>query len=158
MASCSPTRRAALCQLNMSPRQIEDNADLLASLPGRLVFDHLAHVPQPGGLESAAYKLVRRLLDRGNTWVKLSGPYISSKEGPPNYADAGAVAAAYVKAASERVVWGSVWPHPTVPADRKPDDARLSDLLAKCAGSDGEFKRILVANPAELYGFPSVAP
>ena len=146
------------CQLNMSPRPIEDNADLLASLPGRLVFDHLAHVPQPGGLESAAYKVVRRLLDRGNTWVKLSGPYISSKEGPPGYADAGAVAAAYVKAAPGRMVWGSDWPHPTQPADRKPDDARLFDLLAEWAGSDAGFKRILVDNPAELYGFPPVAP
>jgi predicted TIM-barrel fold metal-dependent hydrolase len=145
------------CQLNMSPKQIEDTADLLASLPGRLVFDHLAHVPEPEGVNSAAYKVVRSLLDRGNTWVKISGPYTSSKVGPPSYADAGTVAAAYVKAAPERMVWGSVWPHPTEPPDHKPDDARLFDLLAEWAGGDAEFKRILVDNPAELYGFPPVA-
>ena len=85
------------CQINMRPKQIEDNADLLTSLPGRLVFDHLAQVPQPGGLDSAPYKVVRGLLDRGKTWVKLSGPYVSSKQGPPTYADAGAVAASYVR-------------------------------------------------------------
>ena len=146
------------CQINMRPKQIEDNADLLASLPGRLVFDHLAQVPQPGGLDSGPYKVIRGLLDRGKTWVKLSGPYVSSKEGPPNYADAGAVAAAYVRATPERMVWGSDWPHPSEPKDRKPDDARLFDLFAEWAGNEAAFKRILVGNPAELYGFPPVAP
>ena len=146
------------CQINMRPKQIEDNADLLASLPGRLVFDHLAQVPQPAGLESAPYKIIRGLLDRGKTWVKLSGPYVSSKQGAPDYAEAGAVAAAYVKAAPERLVWGSDWPHPSEPKERKPDDARLFDLFAQCAGDDVAFKRILVDNPAELYGFPKVAP
>jgi D-galactarolactone isomerase len=145
------------CQINMRPKQIEDNADLLNALPGRLVFDHLAQVPQPGGLESAPYKIIRSLLDRGKTWVKLSGPYVSSKQGAPDYADAGAVAAAYVKAAPERMVWGSDWPHPSEPKDHKPDDARLFDLFSEWAGGDAAFKRILVDNPAELYGFPKVA-
>ncbi|WP_166517666.1 amidohydrolase family protein [Bradyrhizobium canariense] len=145
------------CQINMRPKQIEDNADLLASLPGRLVFDHLAQVPQPAGVESAPYKIIRGLLDRGKTWVKLSGPYVSSKQGAPDYADAGAVATAYVKAAPERMVWGSDWPHPSE-RDNKPDDARLFDLFAQCAGDDIVFKRILVDTPAELYGFPKVEP
>lgn len=145
------------CQINMRPKQIEDNADLLDSLPGRLVFDHLAQVPQPAGVESVPYKVIRNLLDRGKTWVKLSGPYVSSKQGAPDYADAGAVATAYVKAAPERMVWGSDWPHPSE-KDRKPDDARLFDLFAQCAGDVAIFNRILVDNPAELYGFPKVAP
>ena len=145
------------CQINMRPKQIEDNADLLASLPGRLVFDHLAQIPQPAGLESAPYKIVRGLLDRGKTWVKLSGPYVSSKQGAPDYADAGVVATAYVKAAPERLVWGSDWPHPSE-KDSKPDDARLFDLFAQCAGDADTFKRILVDNPAELYGFAKVTP
>lgn len=144
------------CQINMRPKQIEDNADLLASLPGRLVFDHLAQIPQPAGLESAPYRIIRGLLDGGKTWVKLSGPYVSSKQGAPDYADAGAVAAAYVKAVPERMVWGSDWPHPSE-KDSKPDDAHMLDLFAGWAG-EAVFKRILVDNPAELYGFPRIAP
>jgi predicted TIM-barrel fold metal-dependent hydrolase len=144
------------CQINMRPEQIEDNADLLTALPGRLVFDHLAQVPQPGGLESAPYKIIRGLLDRGKTWVKLSGPYVSSKQGAPDYGDVGTVAMAYVKAAPERMVWGSDWPHPSEPKDHKPDDARLFDLFSEWAGGNAAFKRILVDNPAELYGFPKV--
>jgi predicted TIM-barrel fold metal-dependent hydrolase len=144
------------CQFIMSAKQLEDSADMLAGLPGQLVLDHLGRVPVPGGLESATYKVVRRLLDRGNTWVKLSGPYTASKEGPPNYSDAGEVAAAYVKAAPERMVWGSDWPHPTAANDAKPDDARLFDLLREWAGDEATFKRILVDNPEQLYGFPPV--
>jgi predicted TIM-barrel fold metal-dependent hydrolase len=140
------------CQINMRPKQIEDNADLLMSLPGRLVFDHLGQVPQPAGVDSASYKIIRGLLDRGNTWMKLSGAYVSSRLGPPDYADAGAVAAAYVKAAPERMVWGSDWPHPSE-REHKPDDAQLFDLLFEWVGSNATFKRILVDNPAELYGF-----
>lgn len=145
------------CQINMSPRQIEDGQEMLAALPGQLVFDHLAQVPQPGGVSSPPYMVVRRLLDRGNTWVKLSGAYITSKDGPPGYADAGAVAASYAKAAPERVVWGSDWPHPTKANDQKPDDALLFDLMADWTGGGAGLKRILVDNPAALYGFPAAA-
>ncbi len=144
------------CQINMSPKQIEENADMLAGLPGRLVFDHYAHVPQPEGVESAAYRVVRRLLDGGRTWVKLSGPYVTSKVGAPNYADVGKVASALVKAAPERLVWGSDWPHPTEKPGHKPDDSRLFDLLAEWVGNEAAFKRILVDNPEQLYGFPPV--
>lgn len=144
------------CQINMRPKQIEDNADLLASLPGRLVFDHFAQIPQPRGLDSAQYKIVRGLLDRGRTWVKLSGAYVSSKQGAPDYADAGATAAAYVKSAPERMLWGSDWPHPSEPNGHKPDDARLFDLLFEWAGGEASFKRILVDNPEQLYGFAPV--
>jgi predicted TIM-barrel fold metal-dependent hydrolase len=84
--------------------------------------------------------------------MKLSGAYVSSRLGPPDYADAGAVAAAYVKAAPERMVWGSDWPHPSE-REHKPDDAQLFDLLFEWVGSNATFKRILVDNPAELYGF-----
>ena len=56
------------------------------------------------------------------------------------------------------MVWGSDWPHPSEPKEHKPDDARLFDLFAQCAGDAAAFKRILVDNPVELYGFPKVAP
>lgn len=53
----------------------------LAALPCPLVIDHIAHVPQPGGLSSAAFRTVQRLVEKGNTWVTLSGPYVDSKTG-----------------------------------------------------------------------------
>ena len=144
------------CQLNIRPDQLEDNADMIKSLPARLVFDHLGQVPEPAGLESPTYKTVRGLIDKGNTWVKLSGLYINTKKGPPNYEDAGVVVAAYAKAAPQRMVWGSDWPHPTEAKDHKPDDAHMFDLFAEWTG-DATFKRILVDNPIELYRFSPVS-
>ena len=51
------------------------------------------------------------------------------------------------------MIWGSDWPHPTEKADAKPDDAILFDLLADWAPDEAIRNRILVDNPAALYGF-----
>ena len=100
-----------------------------------------------------AFTLVLKWLDKGRTWVKLSGAYQDTKTGPPAYADVSKVAQAYVKAAPERLVWASDWPHPTEKADSKPDDAILFDLLADWAPDEAVRNRILVDNPVALYGF-----
>src|SRR4051794_17779168 len=117
-------------------------------------FSGLAHCPQPAGVESDTFKLMRRLLDKGNTWVKLSGAYADTTVGPPSYSDSTAVARAFAAAAPNRMVWGSDWPHPTEKLDNKPDDALLFDLLTVWVPDEGTRKRVLVDNPAELYDFP----
>lgn len=142
------------CQVNMPGDKIVAAADTFLRVPGRLVFDHLAHCPQPEGVDSATFKLIRRLLDKGNTWVKLSGAYADTKVGPPSYSDSSAVARAFAAAAPERMVWGSDWPHPTEKPDNKPDDALLIDLLTVWVPDEAARKRVLVDNPAELYDFP----
>jgi D-galactarolactone isomerase len=140
-------------QIHMLGDQIVEIADLLERLPSPIVFDHRARIPEPAGVDHPAFALVLKLLDNGRTWVKLSGAYMDTRNGPPAYADVSKVAQAYVKAAPERMVWGSDWPHPTEKADAKPDDAVLFDLLADWAPDEAIRNRILVANPAALYGF-----
>src|SRR5262249_20426247 len=98
------------------------------------------------------HRIVRELIDRGRAWVKVSGAYSNSKIGPPSYPEATAIAQAFVKAAPERLVWGSDWPHPGLP-DNKPDDALPVDLLAEGAPDEADGNRILVQNPEALYGF-----
>ncbi|MFJ3485458.1 amidohydrolase family protein [Pseudomonas sp. NPDC090202] len=132
--------------------QLVDLEDRLAKLPSRLVIDHMGHVPQPEGVTSAAFATLTRLLDKQRTWVKLSGPYIRSKEGAPAYKDAGNVAAELVRINPERMLWGSDWPHPTITAE-KPNDAGILDLLSQWAPSAQDRKRILLDNPVSLYGF-----
>jgi len=56
--------------------------------------------------------------------------------------------------APERMVWGSDWPHPGLPIDRKPDDALLFDLLNEWVPNEADRHKILVDNPASVYGFP----
>jgi predicted TIM-barrel fold metal-dependent hydrolase len=141
-------------QIYMPADRIAAAEDLWTRFPTPLVFDHLGHLPQPQGIGHPAFGVIRRLIDKGRTWVKLSGAYIDSKIGPPSYADATRVAQAYVKAAPERMVWGSDWPHPGLGFDNKPNDAVLFDLLSAWAPDDSTRHRILVENPETLYGFP----
>jgi predicted TIM-barrel fold metal-dependent hydrolase len=127
--------------------------DVLNRLPCQIVFDHLAHIPQPIGTTHPAFAVVVDLLQKGKAWVKLSGAYQDTKIGPPTYADSTVVAQAYVKAAPERLVWGSDWPHPSEQDKMLPDDVILFDLLAQWAPDEAVRKRILVDNAAALYGF-----
>uniref|UniRef100_UPI00258A1020 amidohydrolase family protein n=2 Tax=uncultured Pseudomonas sp. TaxID=114707 RepID=UPI00258A1020 len=133
--------------------QLVELESRLQRLPARLVIDHLGHVPQPEGVNSQAFAIVTRLLDGGRTWVKLSGPYIRSRSGPPDYADVGAVARELVRRHPERLLWGSDWPHPTVATGNKPDDGRIFDLLADWAPDEQVRNAILRDNPVSLYGF-----
>ena len=139
-------------QFNVEGQQVVEWADLLRRLPSQTVFDHMAHPPLPAGIAHPSHAIIRGLIDRGRTWVKLSGAYSNTKVGPP-YPDATKIAQAFVKAAPERMVWGSDWPHPSEAPDRKPNDAVLFDLLSEWAPDEATRRRILVENPATLYGF-----
>jgi D-galactarolactone isomerase len=136
-------------QIHLRADQIAAAEDMLTRLPGTVVFDHLGRLTPPEGLEHPAFRIIRRMLDGGRTWMKLSGAYFFG--GPPDYAEAGKVARAYIAAAPERMVWGSDWPHPT--ETEKPDDAVLLDLLGDWTLDDASWRRILVENPAKLYRF-----
>jgi D-galactarolactone isomerase len=138
-------------QINASAAKIMEVMPLLERVSSPIVFDHLAHIPEPDGINNPLYAKVLALMDKGRTWVKLSGAYADTKVGPPTYADSSAVARAYAKAAPERCVWGSDWPHPT--EKDKPDDAVLFDLLLDWVPDEKARHRVLVENPAVLYGF-----
>jgi len=137
-------------QINMSADQIVAAQDLWNRLPSAIVFDHMGHVPQPAGLSHPVFNVIRRLVDKGRTWVKLSVTYDNTRDGPPGYADITKVAQAYVKAAPDRMVWGTNWPHPN--ETTKPDDAALFDLMSQWAPDEATRNRILVQNPVALYG------
>jgi predicted TIM-barrel fold metal-dependent hydrolase len=144
-------------QFNVEGEDIVAHADLLRRLPSQMVFDHLGHPLLPAGTDHASHAVLRGLLDKGRTWIKLSGAYSNSKIGPPDYPEATKTAQALVKAAPERLVWGSDWPHPSEQNRTLPDDALLFDLLAVWAPEEATRKRILVDNPEDLYGFAKAA-
>lgn len=137
--------------LQLDGHRLPDHLDLLESLPCRLVIDHLGKFLSAVNATSAGFVALRRLLDGGNTWVKLSAPYESSKSGPPTYEDVTWIPELLAREYPERCLWASNWPHPNVnprPLAIDPLDwflARVSDTRARRA--------ILVDNPAELYGF-----
>jgi predicted TIM-barrel fold metal-dependent hydrolase len=142
-------------QIHMKGEQIAAIEDVLLRVPSPIVFDHLGRLAQPNALDNPGFKTVSKLIDRGKTWVKLSGAYQDSKVGPPSYSDTVPVARAYVKVAPQRMVWASDWPHPT--EKDKPNDAVLFDLLAEWVPDAATRTAILVDNPATLYGFAKSA-
>ncbi|MBV9756204.1 MAG: amidohydrolase family protein [Alphaproteobacteria bacterium] len=138
-------------QLHMLADQIAGIEDLLHRVLAPIVFDHMARIPGDAGVKHPAFRVVSGLIEDGRAWVKLSGAYMDSRVGPPSYADRGAIAKGFISVAAERCLWGTDWPHPTEKV--KPDDAHLLDLLADWAPEETIRDRILVDNPALLYGF-----
>lgn len=139
-------------QVFLHPEQLVQLEPVLATLPVPLVIDHMARIDPAEGANGTAFAVARRLLDAGNTWMKLSGVYMRSRDGAPAYRDAFALGRALVEAAPERLVWGSDWPH-TTETPGTVDDAALANVLAAWCGDEAVRRRILVDNPAKLYGF-----
>jgi 2-pyrone-4,6-dicarboxylate lactonase len=117
------------------------------SLP--VVVDHMGRVPVRDGLDQNPFRLLLELLKRPNWWVKVSGAERISETGPP-FTDAIPFAQRLIAAAPDRVLWGTDWPHPNVRWE--PDEADLVDLLPHFADA-AALQRLLVDNPARLYGF-----
>lgn len=140
-------------QVNAPAVYLMEHRATWAALPCPVVFDHLARVPKDNPLQDPTFAMVRTLLQQGRAYVKLSGFYNETKVGAPSYADRVVVAGAFAKAAPERVLWGSDWPHPTEQPDKIPNDAILLDLLAAAVPDETARNRILVDNPARLYQF-----
>ncbi len=139
--------------LQFDGRAFPERVALIERLPCTVVIDHVGKFIEPVPVGDKSFQTLLRLLDKGRTWVKLSAPYEVSKLGPPHYADVGALAKALVRAAPERMLWASNWPHPSAPAGRLPNDADLLDLLLDWAPDEATRRRIMVDNPAQLYGF-----
>jgi predicted TIM-barrel fold metal-dependent hydrolase len=139
-------------QVFMTAGMIADLAGVLRAAPCDVVFDHFALLPLRGWAAHPAWGVVMDRLQAGTGWLKLSSPYALDQADPFAVRD---LACALVQAAPERLVWGSNWPHPN--ATQGQDDAVLLDALAEWAPDAATRQRILVANPARLYGF-SPAP
>ena len=137
--------------------------DVLASSPVPVVFDHFGGADAALGLEQPGWADLVEAVKSGKGYVKISGAYRLSNKAP-DYPDAVPFAKSLIAANPDRIVWGTDWPHPNsvTPPDKKPidvtplfqiDDGRLLDQLPVWAPDAGIRKKILVDNPARLYGF-----
>jgi D-galactarolactone isomerase len=140
--------------LQVDGRQLGDFEARIRALPSAVSIDHTGKFLDPVGVDHPGFRSLLSLLDSGKVWVKVSAPYETSKSGPPHYQDVSVLARTLVQAFPERCLWASNWPHPgRSPA---PDDMAMLDLLSEWALDDNVRQRILVDNPARLYGFKPV--
>ena len=139
-------------QLQLDARNLPERENMLRRLPGTLVIDHTGKFLEPVPVEHPGFQTLLRLVETGRVWIKLSAPYETSKVGAPSYADVGTLAKALIAAAPERMLWASNWPHPSAQAN-PPDDVVLMAALLDWMGDEATRHRILVDNPAALYGF-----
>ena len=137
-------------QMYVSPEHVVELEPRLAELPVEIVFDHLGAVKADRTASDPTLQAVLRLLAKGKAWVKLTS-YRSSLKGHP-YDDANWIVRTYADRAPERCLWGSDWPHPEMHT-HMPDDGDLIDLLLDAVPDQATIARILVDNPARLYGF-----
>ncbi len=138
-------------QLLIDARNLPELGPRIMKLPVEVVIDHMGHMPVSTGIVHPGFQWVLRLLGEGKAWVKLSGAYRISQAGAP-FHDTLAFAQALVAAAPERCVWGSDWPHVSVEGPMFNTGALL-DLLPRWVPEAAVRNRILVDNPARLYGF-----
>ena len=113
-------------------------------------IDHMGRVPATDGINQAAFQILLRFLRRDNWWVKICGAERVSASGPP-YHDAIPFAQVLLEVAPDRVLWGTDFPHPNVA--QMPDDGELVDLIPQFAPDAALQRRVLVENPAKLYGW-----
>ena len=137
--------------LHLDAADLVEFQDLFKRIPVPMVIDHMGRVKAAGGLEQEPFKVLLASLKNENMWVKVCGAERVSSMGPP-FTDAVPFAQALIAAAPERILWGTDWPHPNVGA-HMPNDGDLVDLFARMVPDAGNRKRILVDNPARLYGF-----
>ena len=155
------TKRNWIFDLHVDPDDLVEHEKFVRALPMVCLIDHMARVRPAGGLGQPAFRLLLDLLKDDRYWVKIcsldkiSGlPKARVENGLP-FRDMIPFAQAVIAAAPDRVLWGSDWPHGnTFTPGRTPNEGDLLDLLAEIAPDMGLRTRILVDNPARLFGFP----
>ena len=150
-----------ILDLHIDPEDFVEREQFVRALPLVTLIDHMARVRGADGLGQPAFRLLLELLKDDRFWVKicsvdkLSGvPQARVESGLP-FRDMVPFAQAVIAAAPDRVLWGSDWPHGnTFAPGRTPNEGDLLDLLAEIAPDEATRTRILVDNPARLFGFP----
>ena len=137
--------------LHLDSNDLVEFREMFIKIPVPIVIDHMGRVKAADGLGQEPFKILLSFLDNENFWVKVCGAERVSSTGPP-FTDAVPFAQALIRAAPERILWGTDWPHPNV-GRHMPNDGDLVDLFALMAPDPAVQKKILVDNPARLYGF-----
>jgi predicted TIM-barrel fold metal-dependent hydrolase len=140
-------------QLWIDVKDLPETIPVLKSLGLPVVIDHMGRTDARAGTGMDGFQSLLRAVGDGWCWAKLSGAHRISRDAP-DYPDARPFHEALVGANPERLVWGGDWPHPRVEGEM-PDAGHLFELFQQWTPDLAAQHRILVTNPAKLYGFPT---
>lgn len=138
-------------ELHFDAKDLLQYEEVIDAIPLPVVIDHMGRVPVADGIDQAPFvSLLNKLRQSEDLWVKVSGSERISAAGPP-FTDAAPFGAACINAAPDRCIWGTDWPHPNVKT--MPNDADLVDIIPRMMPDADDQQRVLVDNPAKLFGF-----
>jgi predicted TIM-barrel fold metal-dependent hydrolase len=118
---------------------------------------HFAYQSASAGVTAAGFRALIELARRGNTWIKISGANRVSAADLPPYDDVKPMARALIDAASDRIMWGTDWPHPNKYV-ANPNDGDLVDAFGDWVRDEGMRGKIMVDTPAAFYRFAEFGP
>ena len=134
-------------------RELPAVVPVIPKLSTPCVIDNFGRIRGMDGIDDPAFQLLLHLFERAeNCWVKLCSFYRLSDAGAPDYADMAPFARALIEICPDRLIWGTNWPHPNCPV-AMPNDGDLFDVLFGWIGDEAVRHKILVDNPAKLFGF-----
>jgi 2-pyrone-4,6-dicarboxylate lactonase len=126
-------------------------SEMMRALPLPFVIDHMGRVPASAGVTQLPLLALLELAKDERCWIKLCG---SERISMPPYEEAIPIARTILETAPDRVLWGTDFPHPN--ATHEADEADLVDLIPRFAPDATLQRRLLVDNPARLYGFAAI--
>jgi predicted TIM-barrel fold metal-dependent hydrolase len=140
--------------------QIYCDSEMLAAAADKLrefsrempvIVDHMGMVDAARGINEPNFQALLKLVGDGHVHVKVSAAYRLSRQ-YPDYPDARPFHEALVRANPGRLLWGTDWPHTSIPAEVMPDDGHLLDLFFDWTPDEAVRQKILVATPQRLFG------
>ncbi|PWC35586.1 amidohydrolase family protein [Azospirillum sp. TSO22-1] len=132
-------------------QDLEGLIPFLKQLPTIVVVDHMGRPDIAKGVDHPDFQRFVTLMEEMPTlWSKVSCPERLSVEGPPLYSDVAPFARLLVDRFTDRVLWGTDWPHPNMKS-HMPDDGHLVDVIPRIATDAAKQKALLVDNPMRLY-------
>ena len=134
--------------LHLDAPDIIPLSDMIRRLPLPFVIDHMGRVPGAAGVEQKPLRALLELAALDKCWIKVCG---AERISMPPYAEAVPIARTIIEAAPDRVLWGTDFPHPN--PTHEADEADLVDLVPLFAPDIATQQKLLVGNPARLYGF-----
>ena len=130
---------------------LDDLTPFLRELPTTIVVDHMGRPDIAKGVDHPQFrKFVALMAENPKVWSKVSCPERLSVQGPPGYDDVVPFARLLVDRFTDRVLWGTDWPHPNM-TSHMPDDGHLVDVIPRIATDEAKQKALLVDNPMRLY-------